>query len=236
MAKAPNFDPIARPYRWLEYLSFGPFLERCRFHYLGELAACRRALILGDGDGRFTAKLLAANPEIIVDAIDSSGAMLRLLTQRAAGLGPSASDRLRTRQTNALNFTPEGPYDLVVTHFFLDCFSEGELDALISRITPHLTPGATWLISEFAIPKQPVARYLSRAIVAALYWIFGLVTGLRVRTLPNHASLLKKAGFELCQSKPHLGGLLRSELWSLAPGTMNPAERIQYLATASPHP
>ncbi len=214
MAPQPNFDAIARPYRWLEYLSFGLFLERCRFHYLGELSDCRHALILGDGDGRFTARLLAANPHIQVDAIDSSAAMLRLLTQRVARLGPSASDRLRIQQTNALDFAPEGPYDLVVTHFFLDCFSEKDVDTLISRITPHLTPDASWMVSEFAIPNRPIVRYLSRAIVAALYRIFGLVTGLNIRTLPDYATLLSRAGFELRQSKAHLGGLLCSEVWS----------------------
>jgi len=150
---SPNFDLIARAYRWLEYLSFGPFLERCRFYYLDELRSCRRALVFGDGDGRFTARLLAANSEIKVDAVDSSAAMLRLLTRRVARLGPSARDRLQTRQMGALNFDPEGaPYDLVATHFFLDCFSESEVGALIARIAPHLTTDAVWLVSEFAIP------------------------------------------------------------------------------------
>ena len=67
-----NFDRIARPYRWLEYLSLGRALERCRFHFLPRLRDCRRALVLGDGDGRFTAKLLDANPSVQVDAVDIS--------------------------------------------------------------------------------------------------------------------------------------------------------------------
>ncbi len=65
-----NFDRIARPYRWLEYLSFGPMLERCRFYRIPQLTAARRALVLGDGDGRFLARLLTCNPEVQVDAVD----------------------------------------------------------------------------------------------------------------------------------------------------------------------
>jgi len=215
----PNFDPIARAYRWLEYLSFGPYLERCRFHYLDELRDCRRALVLGDGDGRFTARLLAANSEITVDAIDSSAAMLELLTQRVARLGPSTRDRLQTLQTNALDFKPEGePYDLVVTHFFLDCFSEREVDAMIERITPQLTPDAVWLVSEFAISERLLTGYLSRTAVGILYWVFGLVTGLKVRSVPDYGKLLERAGFQLRQHKNHIGGLLRSEMWFLTAG------------------
>ena len=60
----PNFDLIARPYRWLEYLTFGPTLQQTRLHYLPALLHSRNALVLGDGDGRFIAALLAANPTI----------------------------------------------------------------------------------------------------------------------------------------------------------------------------
>ncbi len=51
MNPVPNFNRLAQIYRWLEYLSFGPFLWRCRIRFLPDLAHCRRALVLGDGDG-----------------------------------------------------------------------------------------------------------------------------------------------------------------------------------------
>jgi hypothetical protein len=72
MSEAPNFDRIAKPYRWLEYLTFGKALQNVRLHHLPALLHCRNALILGDGDGRFTAALLAANPPITVRAIDTN--------------------------------------------------------------------------------------------------------------------------------------------------------------------
>ena len=81
-----NFDRIARPYRWLEYLSFGPMLERCRFYRIPQLAEARHALVLGDGDGRFLARLLARNPSLHTDVIDQSPAMLRLLESRVAAV------------------------------------------------------------------------------------------------------------------------------------------------------
>jgi SAM-dependent methyltransferase len=90
---APNFDSLARPYRWMEYLTFGSALQRCRTHFLPQLSgrcpALGTALILGDGDGRFLARLLAANPHLSVDAVDTSAAMLRQLTRRAAAASPA---------------------------------------------------------------------------------------------------------------------------------------------------
>jgi ubiquinone/menaquinone biosynthesis C-methylase UbiE len=227
--KPHSFDRIARPYRWLEYLSFGPLLEHCRFQYLGNLRDCRHALVLGDGDGRFAARLLAANPHITVEAVDSSGSMLRLLTGRVRRLGPDAMARLHTRQTNALALVPEAEsYDLVVTHFFLDCFSDAEFAEIVRNIRPRLAANALWLVSEFAIPQQSLAAAISRFAVSSLYRIFGLLTGLKVRTLPDYPALLSEAGFVLQFRQPRLAGLLASELWRLD-------SRSNATAPARPH-
>jgi trans-aconitate methyltransferase len=216
-ARAANFDPIARPYRWLEYLTFGPCLERCRFHFLDRLNTHRRVLILGDGDGRFTARLLASNPHIAIDAVDSSSAMLHLLSQRARRLGPHARQRLKTIHSDALAFAPAGPYDLVVTHFFLDCLAEDDLSALIAKIRPRLTPGAIWLVSEFAIPPNRPAAAFARLIIAALYGAFRILTGLKTQRLPDYPSAFRLNGFSIVNRKSFLGRLLAAELWQFNP-------------------
>jgi SAM-dependent methyltransferase len=221
MAASANFDRMARPYRWLEYLTFGPYLERCRFHFLDRLETHRHALVLGDGDGRFTARLLAANPRITVDAVDSSAAMLRLLTQRLSGLGPSAGRRLRAIHSDALAFRPTGagpaltPYDLVVTHFFLDCLTGNELVSLLTNLQPHLAPKATWLVSEFALPEHQPAATLARIVIATLYRAFRILTNLKTQRLPCYASTLRQAGFSMTDSQSYLGGLLVAEIWLL---------------------
>ena len=224
LAPPANFDRIARPYRWLEYLSFGPLLERCRFFRLPELTSARRALILGDGDGRFLAHLLAANPALHAEVIDQSPAMLRLLHARVAAI--HALDRLTIHRTDALAFTPTGTYDLIATHFFLDCFSTEDVFTLAQSIRPHLAPNALWLVSEFAIPSG-VAAIPARLLVAALYLAFRLITGLRTSALPDHPAALANAGFNLRNRKSFLAGLLVSELWQLAP---NPASEPQAFA------
>jgi len=206
----PDFDRIARPYRWLEYLFFGFMLERCRFHRLPDLAEARRALVLGDGDGRFLARLLKTNPELRADAVDLSPAMLRLLRKRAAGAG--ALERVTLYCTDAREFIPIASYDLVVTHFFLDCFTIDELSALGGRIRSHLTPGARWVVSEFAIPSG-AASLPATFIVWTLYVAFGLLTGLEVQQLPDYPAALRGAGLSLRGRRSWLGGLLVSELW-----------------------
>ncbi len=155
MAHAVRFDRVARPYRWLEYCSFGPALARCRRTHLAKLSDARHALVLGDGDGRFLAALLAANSLLTADVVDSSERMLQLLERRVRHLGPEASRRISLHHADALAWQPPRQYDLIVSHFFLDCFFPQQLDCLLDRIVPHAAPGARWVISEFAIPRNP---------------------------------------------------------------------------------
>jgi len=206
----PDFNAIARPYRWLEYLSFGPFLEHCRFYRLPQMTRARHALVLGDGDGRFLARLLSQNPEIRADVIDLSPAMLQLLSARAARIG--AHDRITLHSADAREFTPAGSYDLVVTHFFLDCFTTAELQDMAARIRPRLRPGARWVISEFAIPEGP-ASIPAKVVVRGLYAAFHLLTGLKVTRLPDHAAALRACGLVLLHQRRWLGGLVVSEMW-----------------------
>ncbi len=221
---APNFDPIARLYRWMEYLSFGPALQRCRTHFLPRLS-CRSpalgtALILGDGDGRFLARLLAANPHLTADAVDTSAAMLRQLTLRAA----TAKTRLRIHHTSALTFAPTAAYDLIVTHFFLDCLTQPEVDTLAQRLACFTCPNALWLISDFRIPSGPM-RQPSCALIRLLYFAFRLLTGLRTTGLPDYAATLTAAGFTNAAQHHSLAGLLTTQLWEYTPTMQLPPQR-----------
>ncbi len=213
-AAPPDFDALASVYRWMEWLSFGPWLGWCRGAFLGRLVDRRRALILGDGDGRFAARLLAANRDVEVEALDASSVMLHALKRRAG----ANRDRLRTRVADARLWQPRPSerFDLVVTHYFLDCLTTGEIRQLAGGIRAALSPEALWVVSEFAIPPTRFGRLVARPLVGTLYTAFGWLTGLKVRRLPDHRSALRAAGFRLLEENARLRGLLVSELWMLS--------------------
>jgi len=195
-----NCDRIARWYRWFEYAGFGRALERRREAFLSDVSDARRVLALGDGDGRALAALLAAAPHACVDYIDVSARMLDLARTRAGT--NHVNYRCEDARTAHL---PDAEYDLIVTHFFLDCFDETDLEPLIARLASAATPQARWLISEFRGNGW---------LVRALYLFFRLVTGLSTRRLADHHPLLKRYGFRLMRHEDTWRGLLSSELWA----------------------
>jgi SAM-dependent methyltransferase len=197
----------------MEWLSFGPYLGRCRSAYLAEMAGARRVLVLGDGDGRFTTSLLRRNRLVRVDAVDVSEGMLRTLRRRAG----EEAGRIRTdvRDVRGWSAAAEAEYDVVVTHFFLDCLTTDEVRGLAERLKPSLSPEALWVVSEFAVPGGAFGRWVAMPVVGFLYWAFGVLTGLEVRRLPEWSSALTSAGFRQVRERRSLRGLLTSQMWAL---------------------
>jgi hypothetical protein len=207
---SPNFNRLAHLYCWAEWFTFGPLLSRCRCAFLPEMKNRHSALVIGDGDGRFTARLLLQNSHIFVEAVDASSAMLLELRRRAK----LNSMRLKTHNADARELIPASSrYDLVATHFFLDCLTTVEVAGLAARLREDVTEGALWVVSEFAVPKTRYGRLIAKPLVTAFYNAFGMLTGLSIRQLPDHPAALARSGFRLIERRERLCGLLVSELW-----------------------
>jgi SAM-dependent methyltransferase len=208
--QSSNFDRLAKIYKWMELVTFGPFLTRCRENFLTELVPARRAVVLGDGDGRFTAKLLRVNSRARIDAVDASPAMLHGLLRRAR----HNAGHISAHCADARNWQPANPpYDLVVSHFFLDCLTTEEVHVLAEKIRGAVSPSATWIVSDFAVPRNLFGRCIARPLVWLLYRAFRILTGLKIRSLPDHHCALRNAGFSMTRRQTWLCGLLVSEMW-----------------------
>jgi ubiquinone/menaquinone biosynthesis C-methylase UbiE len=210
-----NCDSIARAYRWVEYAAFGPLLERARFRWLPELAASKRVLVLGDGDGRFLARFAESYPSAEVHYIDSSAVMLSLARGRARRARLANQARLNFTHGDALSTTPPGrDYDLVVSHFFMDCFNEKELFQLVDHVGPRLAPKCHWLVSDFREPRGGVLASVFRLYLRLMFAFFRYTSGLETRNLADYSAFLRKLGLVVSKRANYLGGFVFSEIWT----------------------
>jgi ubiquinone/menaquinone biosynthesis C-methylase UbiE len=196
----------------MEYLSFGPYLQKCRELRLSDDIVYRKSCICyGDGDGRFLARVVQVAPSMRVTAVDVSDAMLRRTRRRLP-----ASAAVTLVEADALTYSPEKEgvmYDLVVSHFFLDCFTEDQLRQLVSHVNRATYPTAQWIVSDFAIPPGRLLRPFAKLLIRGMYEAFGWMTGLEPRRLPDHHAVLQESRWMLVDSRRLLRGLLVSELW-----------------------
>lgn len=209
-----SFDAIAPWYRTLERIAFGDDLQRCRVACLSEIAAPRRVLILGEGDGRFLLELLRLHPEVEVDCIDASERMLQLARKRIEEECSDGVGRVRFRNQDITSWSPlEREYDLVVTHFVLDCFPASALTSIIQKLARAATNDATWLLADFCVPGEGMSRHRARAWLTAMYLFFRITARTQATELVDSTPFLRAEGFSLAQQQLFRHGMLKSELW-----------------------
>lgn len=203
---------LAPWYRWIEYAAYGRALERRRFAFLPRLAAARRVLILGEGDGRALVELIRIAPHARFDVIEISPEMIGLAKRRAG-----ECDRVRFHCADARNAAQSlPPCDAIVTNFFLDCFSADDARELIAQLSRALTPDGLWLIAEFAIPPRGWRRVHARLWISTMYRFFRLTTALRASQLPPIERFMRESGMTLTERQSARAGLMISEIWTHA--------------------
>ncbi len=204
-----SFDRVAPFYRGLERLVFGDQLQQARVAFLGELEPPRRVLIVGEGDGRFLVEFVRRYPAAQIDCVDASARMIALARSR---LGERQAVNFIQADLRNLSLAA-GRYDLVVTHFFLDCFAEEALATVVAKLADSAASEAQWLIADFCRPPRGWRRLWARWLIAVMYGFFRLVAGIEGGRLIEYGHLLRARGFSCTMSVLSPNELVRSERW-----------------------
>ena len=208
-----SFDTLAPWYRGMEFVTAGGLLQRCRTSFLAETRNSRRALLLGEGPGRFLIELLRANPRVEITCVERSPRMIDQAVRQLRRHGLNEV-RVEFQQCDALSWQPpRAQFDLVATHFVLDCFRRDELERLIASIGQSAAPDARWLLTDFRLPPRGWQRWRARAVLALMYSFFRVVTGLSASRLAPADDLMELAGFRRTRQCFANFGLVRAELW-----------------------
>jgi ubiquinone/menaquinone biosynthesis C-methylase UbiE len=203
-----NFDRVAAPYRWLETIVFGHQLQQARIAFVREVGRPRRVLVVGEGNGRFLAELVRIHPQARVDCIEASARMIEL-ARAEVGAAQVAFIQADVRSVALA----KNSYDLIVTHFLLDCFSEETLAPLIRRLAGTTTAEARWLVADFCYPRRGWRRFRARLLIATMYFFFRLAARIEARRLVDYHPLLRAQGFEIEKEMNAPNETIRSELW-----------------------
>jgi ubiquinone/menaquinone biosynthesis C-methylase UbiE len=156
--------------------------------------------------------------EIEVDCIDASEAMLQLARARLRRMHPESFSRVHFVHENILKWTPRKSYDLLVTHFFLDCFPGRELQAIIAKLASAAEPSALLLLADFTIPRKRFARAHARLWLRMMYTFFRASAGIAAKELVDPIPYLDGYGFTRASGNLSRGSMLRSDVYVAATG------------------
>lgn len=210
-----SFDVLAPHYRWMEVVLAGSKLQRCRTAFLNQVHGARNVLIVGEGNGRFLLECARQLPNAKILCVDASARMLESARRRVAGQGGNC-ERIEFVCADALAWMPpKNGFDLIVTHFFLDCFRSDQLEMLIGKFAGIAAPGANWLLADFQSARAGFNRFRTQAILWVMYRFFRIVTRLPATKLIRPDEFMEKSGFTLRERRVSEWGLLHSDWWQL---------------------
>lgn len=202
-----NFDFVASAYPLLEFASFGNALNEARDAFLRRTARAPHVLLIGEGNGRFLAKLLARKRGGSVTVIDSSPKMLRLLAKRIDGI--RRYTELKLIDADFLLWSGEqAAYDAVVTHFFLDLFRpESQLRA-VRKIIEVAKPEALWVDVDYRVTKTKV---LHRLLDWLQYRFDEIFSGVEADRQYDPLDHIIASGWSVEQERPFCGGRVSAQ-------------------------
>jgi len=177
-----GYDRLAPVYDRLAVFFVGKQIQQAQLKWLLYLNNRQKLLILGGGTGWMLLAISQINPNLVIHYVDASAKMIAKAQAEAKG---SIIRFIKGTEADI----PDKDYDTVLTHFYLDLFSDDQLPDLITKVKKRLTNNALWLVTDFETHNT-----LQRVKVRLMYLFFRLMTGLKTHALPQWYHALTTAG------------------------------------------
>lgn len=196
--KKNNFDTIAWCYDFLGRLVFGKNLLTAQCYFMDQLQPANSVLILGGGTGKIMSAIIKHNPSIKITFIDASEEMIK-----------RARQSVTSSKVNWICGTeediPHTSYDVIITPFFLDLFSETYLKKIFSTLDGKLNDSGSWIVTDFV--KE---AWWHRIYLKIMYWFFKITCNLETTHLPDWQSRITKAGYQKLHEKDFYCSFIKS--------------------------
>jgi len=193
-----DYNIIAPIYDFLKTLVFGRNILKSQTIHLGGIPSNHRILILGGGTGQVLEYLGAQT----VDYVESSSRMIHRAEKRKY----LVKAKFLCQQFE--DFQSSEKYDVVISNYFLDLFSDLELAAVIEKIKNMIADDGALLVADFKRTDYWYHHFLEWS----MHLFFRQVTGLKRRRLANIEKSLRDQGFTVHQRQLYFGGFIFSSV------------------------
>ena len=215
-----NYDFVAPFYPLLEKAAFGDRLTEARNASLCSVVMAERALLIGEGNGRFLTACVEEKIGGSITVVDSSEKMLSLARSRIRG--SALQTNVELVHADFRDWSPlEPPFDVIVTHFFLDLFRPESQRRLIEKITALSTANTIWMNVDY---RPVIHSRLHRVIEWLQYRFDRLLSGIEADRHYDSAPIIREFGWEVQEEQSFCRGTIYSQLMA-AP--LESAARIQ---------
>lgn len=198
-----GFNKIAPVYDTLARLVYGKSIVEAQTHYVALLKNAKHILVLGGGSGWIVEELFKYSAAEI-SYVEASSAMMALTKQRNIPI-------------NRINFIygtedqiPAGSvFDVVITNFYLDLFTEGKQREIMEKINLMLSKEGMWMVSDFVNN----GTWWHRFLLVIMHQFFRRLCKIEAHELADWETALRENGLKPMYAETFYKGFIKSTVF-----------------------
>jgi ubiquinone/menaquinone biosynthesis C-methylase UbiE len=200
-----NYDTVAFFYDRLARLVLGASVAKAQLYLLQFIPAKARLLIVGGGTGWVLEEIVRIHPAgLDIIYVDAAAQMIRLAKKRAVG-----GNRVTFIASPVESAALAGQFDVVLTPFLFDNFSEKTMEWVFAGIDTHLAPGGRWLHCDF----QNTGVMWQKILLKVMYLFFRLACGIEATRMPDTAACFGRYQYQLKEEQTFKNGFIASRVY-----------------------
>ena len=199
--KFNDFDRIAIVYDGLARLVFGSSIKLAQVCFLMDVPPQSKVLIVGGGTGWFLAELLKLNPTCEVWYVEASEKMLELSKEKT-----NHSSRVHFIRGTENSIPAKIKFDVVITNFYFDLFTNTSLDSVLIKIQGVVKPGTLWLVTDFTDGN----KWWQSILLKTMYRFFQKTCNVEASQLTDWNQQLTKINLVKKKSKLFFGEFIEA--------------------------
>lgn len=208
-----NYDNSSWFYDRLSRLVYGPALVNAQVYLLKHIPAGASVLIVGGGTGWIIEEIAKIHPaSLSITYVETSAKMIALSRERQVG-----QNRVTFINDAIESATPGQNFDVVITAFLFDNFSDATFPKVFNRVSSLLKAGGVWLNTDF----QLTGKWWQPVLLNAMLLFFKLLCGVEAARLPNVDGMFQLHNYECIDQKAFFWDFIISGAWRKTNTTIN---------------
>lgn len=205
---AANYNNSAWFYDKLSRLIYGKALVKAQVYLLASIPPGSKILIVGGGTGWILEEIAK---------VHSTGLKI---TYVEVAVNMMALSKKRNTANNEINFINDAVenvsltagYDVVITPFLFDNFTEENLQKIFDHIHQGLKPGGVWLNTDFRL----TGKWWQRILLTSMILFFRTVCRIEATKLPGIEQCFAKQDYMTIKQKTFFGDFILSTVYKQA--------------------
>ncbi|WPP52851.1 class I SAM-dependent methyltransferase [Catalinimonas niigatensis] len=199
----PSFQRIAPYYDGLAKLVFGNAIDNAQKAFFSLIPEGSSLLIIGGGSGKILPDLMNQIKPKHITYIEASSNMLSKAEKQYQYIKKTLLypvDMCFIYGTEK-DIPADAQYDVLMTFFLLDLYTNDEARELTSVLSAHLKASGSWLFADFCIRGSSSRQRWQRMLLKSMYLFFKFTSNLQNQSLPDYQRIFKELQYFPMQQK-----------------------------------